>query len=151
MYFFYFTGMERRIARLIFTDFCCWIPITTMAFLHFSGIVNLVDTMAVVISAIILLPINSVLNPTLYSSYIDTVFNKVRNAICKCKATEQPQEVTEIGLLSIPTTMTRLPLPSEKCLPASKSKLLNRSWMKTKWHKLTFYLAAAKLYTFTPW
>ena len=122
--------MERRIARLIFTDFCCWVPITTMAFLNFSGIVNLVNTMAVVISATILLPINSVLNPTLYSSYIDTLFNKVRNAICKCKATEQPQEVIEIGLLSLPTTMahaSRLPLPSEKCLPESKSKLLNRS------------------------
>ena len=57
--------MQRRIARIIATDFCCWIPICIMAYVRlgveFSDIVYQ-------ISAVLLLPINSALNPFLFTS-----------------------------------------------------------------------------------
>ena len=61
--------MQKKIYRLMATDFCCWIPITIMVFINFSGIP--VSDIAYVISAIVLLPINSALNPILYSDIID--------------------------------------------------------------------------------
>ena len=60
--------MQKRIARIIATDFCCWIPICIMAYTRlafdFSNIVYQ-------ISAAILLPVNSALNPFLFSSLPD--------------------------------------------------------------------------------
>ena len=57
--------MQRRIARIIATDFCCWIPVCIMAYVRlgvkFSDIVYQ-------ISAVLLLPINSALNPFLFTS-----------------------------------------------------------------------------------
>ena len=61
--------MQKKIYRLMATDFCCWIPITIMVFINFSG--TSVSDIAYVISAIVLLPINSALNPILYSDIID--------------------------------------------------------------------------------
>ena len=60
--------MQRRIARIIATDFCCWIPICIMAYVRlgikFSDVVYQ-------ISAVLLLPINSALNPFLFTSLLD--------------------------------------------------------------------------------
>ena len=69
--------MQKRIARIIATDFCCWIPICVMAYVRlrvdFSNIVYQ-------ISAVFLLPINSALNPFLYSSLPDKLIEfRVRN------------------------------------------------------------------------
>ena len=57
--------MQKRIARIIVTDFACWIPICIIAFVKFGGI-NVGD-MVYPITAVFLLPINSVLNPFLYT------------------------------------------------------------------------------------
>ena len=60
--------MQQRISRIIATDFCCWIPICIMAYVRlgvkFSDIVYQ-------ISAVLLLPINSALNPFLFTSLLD--------------------------------------------------------------------------------
>ncbi|XP_039257088.2 uncharacterized protein LOC120333784 isoform X2 [Styela clava] len=60
------TVMQRKITILIATDLCCWLPICVMSIAsqvgtNFSG-----DAYAV--AAILLLPINSSLNPIIYSS-----------------------------------------------------------------------------------
>jgi len=47
-----------------------------MAFINFSDI-PLMDV-AYVVSAIVLLPINSALNPILYSDVFDNLYNKIR-------------------------------------------------------------------------
>ena len=57
--------MQKRIARIIATDFCCWIPISILAYVRL-GIVF--SDIAYQISAVILLPINSALNPFLFSA-----------------------------------------------------------------------------------
>ena len=61
--------MQRRIARIIFTDFLCWIPICIMVYLKINGVT--IDNVVYVVSAGILLPINSAFNPLLYSSLVD--------------------------------------------------------------------------------
>ena len=72
--------MQRRISRIIITDFLCWIPICIMAFVKLSGFH--VDDVAYIVSAGLLLPINSAFNPLLYSSLLDKLketFKKLRN------------------------------------------------------------------------
>nr|XP_039260639.1 uncharacterized protein LOC120336918 isoform X3 [Styela clava] len=67
--------MQLKILRLIITDFCCWIPICIMAFCKLGG-ANVSNT-AYVVAAIVLLPINSALNPVLYSDLPDALYKKV--------------------------------------------------------------------------
>ena len=72
--------MQRRISRIIITDFLCWIPICIMAFVKLSGFY--VDDVAYVVSAGLLLPINSAFNPLLYSSLLGKLketFKKLKN------------------------------------------------------------------------
>ena len=68
---YHFLDMQKKIFRILATDFCCWVPISIMAILSISGvpISNTVYSFA----AIILLPINSALNPFFYSNLIDTL------------------------------------------------------------------------------
>ena len=73
---FIFADMQKKILRVLATDFCCWVPISLMAFLSFSGVRISNDAYAV--SAIILLPINSALNPILYSDAIELLVAWVR-------------------------------------------------------------------------
>ena len=61
--------MQRRIARIIFTDFLCWIPICIMVYSKVIGAT--IDDIIYIVSAAILLPINSAFNPLLYSSLVD--------------------------------------------------------------------------------
>jgi len=58
--------LQRKIIKLVVTDFSCWVPICVMVFIHFSEAVTL-GGIYYVVTAVILLPINSVLNPLLYS------------------------------------------------------------------------------------
>ena len=67
--------MQRRIARIIATDFCCWIPICIMAYVRLS--VEFSD-IVYQISAILLLPINSALNPFLFTSLPDKLIGWCR-------------------------------------------------------------------------
>ena len=76
--------MQKRIARIIATDFCCWIPICVMAYVRlgvdFSNIVYQ-------ISAVFLLPINSLLNPLLFSSLPEKLFDFCKSKLSKsCKS-----------------------------------------------------------------
>ena len=69
--------MQKRISRIIITDFLCWIPICIMAFVKLSGFH--VDDVAYIVSAGLLLPINSASNPLLYSSLFDKLKEMFRN------------------------------------------------------------------------
>ena len=63
--------MQKRIARIISADFCCWIPISIMSYMKVSG----VDFSSIVYQisrpTVFLLPINSAINPILYSALPD--------------------------------------------------------------------------------
>ena len=58
--------MQKGIALIIATNFCCWIPICVMAFLRLG--VEFSD-IAYQISAVLLFPINSAINPILFLSF----------------------------------------------------------------------------------
>ena len=68
--------MQKRIARIIATDFCCWIPICVMAFVRLG--VEFSD-IAYQISAVLLLPINSAMNPILFSPVLDELIDLCRH------------------------------------------------------------------------
>ena len=69
--------MQQRIARIIITDFLCWIPICIMSYIRFGGIE--IPFVVYQISAVYLLPINSALNPFLFSPLPDTIMEKLIN------------------------------------------------------------------------
>ena len=73
--------MQKRIARIIATDFCCWIPICVMTYVRLG-----VDFSSIVyqISAVCLLPLNSALNPFLFSSLSDKLFHYCESKLPKC-------------------------------------------------------------------
>ena len=81
-------NMRKRIARIIATDFLCWIPICIFSYLTTTlGIGWLPDTEVAAgqfyhISAFVFLPINSALNPFLYSSLPDIIIKKI---FCCCR------------------------------------------------------------------
>ena len=102
------TRMQRRIARIILTDCACWMPICVMSYLALAN-VSLSD-FAYIITAGLLLPINSALNPFLYSSLPDKLYDKLcttweRFRKRKAAATqrEPTKDVTEAEMQGEPT------------------------------------------------
>jgi len=71
--------MQKRISRLLLTDFFCWIPVCIMAYLRIAGVYLSPD--AYIASAGFLLPINSAMNPLLYSPLIGQCMSRARKRI----------------------------------------------------------------------
>nr|XP_039255128.1 G-protein coupled receptor GRL101-like [Styela clava] len=67
--------MQKKITLIILTDFLCWMPVCVMGFLTVSGINIPYD--AYVLVGWIIIPINSSLNPFLYSDGPDYVWEKL--------------------------------------------------------------------------
>ena len=63
--------MYRKITVLIITDMCCWFPVCIMTFLSMSGVV--LSPTAYAASAVVLLPINSSLNPVIYAAPLEAL------------------------------------------------------------------------------
>ncbi|KAL8617698.1 hypothetical protein ACOMHN_039646 [Nucella lapillus] len=59
------SSLARRLFLVVFTDFCCWFPVGLMGLLAFSG-VPIPGEVSVWV-AVFVLPINSALNPFLYT------------------------------------------------------------------------------------
>ena len=76
------TRMQRRISRIIITDFFCWIPICIMAFIKLSG--GHISDIAYIISAFLLLSINSAVNPLLNTTFFD-IFTKINSKLKQSK------------------------------------------------------------------
>ena len=74
-------GMQTRISRLLLTDFFCWIPVCVMAYLSVAGVS--LSPNAYIVSAGFLLPINSAMNPLLYSKRIGNSVSRARKSIMK--------------------------------------------------------------------
>ena len=73
--------LQRKISKLLLTDFICWIPVCTMAYLSVGGVPLPPD--AYIASAGFLLPINSAMNPVLYSTPFGNCLSRVRKCITK--------------------------------------------------------------------
>ena len=72
--------LQIKVSAIILTDFFCWIPFTAICFVHYAGAVD-ATTWYPIFSSIIL-PINSVINPLLYDTYLGSfIFHPVRSTI----------------------------------------------------------------------
>ena len=72
--------MQKRIARLLVTDFICWIPICVIAFTNYLNNIDLPNVVYGITIAFLLL-VNSTLNPLLYSAFFENIFEKIN----KCR------------------------------------------------------------------
>ena len=68
--------MQQKVYRLVVANFCCWVPISVIMFSTFLG-AN-ISSIAYTISAVVLLPIGSALDPILY---FDT-FAFLKKSLC---------------------------------------------------------------------
>ena len=76
--------IQKRIAVIIITDFACWLPICIMAFVAFLGLYY--NFVLQEIAEGFLLPINSALNPFLYSVNLSKLFKRLRcRPLKKCR------------------------------------------------------------------
>ena len=67
--------LQKKIATIIVTDFLCWIPFILVCFLHYFGVLD--ATAQYGLFSIVILPINSVINPFLYSEVMSDVMSKI--------------------------------------------------------------------------
>ena len=68
-------AMQNRIAIIIATDFACWVPFIIISGLHNLGSIDATDWY--VTFAMIVLPLNSVINPLLYDNTLREFFSKI--------------------------------------------------------------------------
>ena len=86
--------MQKRIAALIITDGICVVPICIMAFLSYAG-VEMPNT-AYIATTCFLLPINSALNPLIYSKVgknaLVTVLKWIKSLLFRRSVTAEPSQ-----------------------------------------------------------
>ena len=69
--------MQRKITVIILTDFLCWVPFIVIGMLHFGGTID--ATKYYGLCSIVVLPLNSVVNPMLYDgSIVDVLTTGLR-------------------------------------------------------------------------
>ena len=60
--------LQQNITRIIVTDFVCWVPFLFICVLHSTGTID--ATFLYPVSSIVILPINSIINPMIYNSFM---------------------------------------------------------------------------------
>ena len=73
--------MAIKMSLIVFTDFCCWVPIALLSILVQTGVVE-VRPVAYAWIATFVLPINSSLNPFLYT-LASCLSDKINSVVCK--------------------------------------------------------------------
>ncbi len=79
--------MALKMSVLVLSDFCCWVPVGILSILVQAGVVE-VSPRAYAWIATFVLPINSALNPFLYT-FVGFSFDKIK---CPCKKSERQVE-----------------------------------------------------------
>ena len=74
--------LQRRIAKLVVANFAVWLPIGVASYIRLGFDKELTDLLFVV-TAVVLFPINSVMNPMLYSDIFVKTFRKVKSLCFK--------------------------------------------------------------------
>ena len=67
--------LQRKLSFIVLTDFLCWVPFIVICFLHTMGIIDASRWYALL--SILILLINSVINPVLYDNKIIKEFKKL--------------------------------------------------------------------------
>ena len=72
------TLMAIRIFLLVFTDIICWVPVTILLFLSMAKAVNDENDVVYAWFVVVVIPINSALNPLLYTFIAPRVWVKIK-------------------------------------------------------------------------
>ncbi|GFO48935.1 relaxin receptor-like protein [Plakobranchus ocellatus] len=75
-------ALARRLATVAFTDLLCWLPIGVLGFLALGG--HVLGGEAYAWTAVFVMPVNSALNPLLYS--LPTIRARLAKAVAQCMA-----------------------------------------------------------------
>ena len=67
--------LQRKVSVIILTDFLCWVPFILICLLHTKEVVDASPWYALL--SILILPINSVINPLLYDDTIGRIFGGI--------------------------------------------------------------------------
>ena len=76
--------MNRKIAIIIGTDFLCWVPFIVTCALHFLEVIDATEWYS--LFSMVILPINSVINPLLYDDFFPGLVTRVQALFRKMKA-----------------------------------------------------------------
>ena len=95
--------MNQKIAIIIATDFLCWVPFIVTCLLHYLEVLDATQWYSVF--SVIILPINSVINPLLYSDFI------MRHVL---KASSHSKRITLEWLSRVTTQSVLKVVPTEK-------------------------------------
>ena len=119
-------AMARKMMCIVLTDFCCWMPVIVIGILSLTG--NFYDPkkLVYVVIAIFVLPVNSSINPILYTFSDATVRQALVNIVgrcgscfvAKCKPHVFPFSVfLSLSLFSFSSISPSANVPSKCCLP----------------------------------
>ena len=92
----------RYLWAIILTDFFCWVPFILVCGLHYLAIMD--GTTLYPITSIVILPVNSVINPMLYNSLI---YTSLKSGVMKLR--DWLRQVLEIVFTRVFSTMTSAP------------------------------------------
>ena len=67
--------LQRKISIIILTDFLCWVPFVIICFLHTIGQIDASPWYSLL--SILILPVNSVINPLLYNDTVERIVGRV--------------------------------------------------------------------------
>lgn len=83
-------ALAKRFAVIIFTDVCCWVPIAMLLFLSLGRAVSDSDNVLYAVFSICVIPINSAINPILYTIGTPFFWDKIKGYLVRitshCKA-----------------------------------------------------------------
>eukprot|EP00116_Pleurobrachia_bachei_P012361 sb/3472623/ len=70
-------SLSRKVSLICLTDFCCWMPFLICCALHTAEIMDMSPWYQ--IFSLNILPLNSVINPLLYSDLFTTIRSSIKN------------------------------------------------------------------------
>lgn len=85
-------ALQRKVAVIILTDFLCWVPFIIFSLLHYSEVIN--ATKYYNLCSIVILPVNSVINPLLYDDLLQGAVLGVYKRLRACVRVVEHREDT---------------------------------------------------------
>ena len=78
------TTIAKRFAAIVFTDVCCWVSIAILLLLSLVRVINDPENQLYMWFSICIIPINSAINPFLYTLSTPLFWKKLKETITKC-------------------------------------------------------------------
>ena len=88
---------QRKVSTIILTDFLCWIPFVVVSGLHYGEVIDATSLYG--LTSIVLLPINSVINPLIYKRmFVKRIKRMVKYCQKKARGTPSRREPENIEM-----------------------------------------------------